>query len=211
MPHRIVGQYVYAFLASGTVALSFLASVGESVAEPARNAMYAVGDVPAESLSPVAMSWLGFFGALAVVAGKTWSDLRARNREADIADYRAWGDELVTARKELGDARSQLETANERLNTANDRLNAATRRAADLDAKNQAMAASMTVMQAKLAQLTSSQNDVITVVNKQQTKVKDAVKRVGELEQAVSSSSNLEFPAPPPAEDSTAIDLPTMG
>jgi hypothetical protein len=36
------------------------------------------------------------------------------------------------------------------------------------------------------------------------------VKRVGELEQAVGSSSNLEL-TPTPSEDSTTVDLPTMG
>jgi hypothetical protein len=208
MPHRILGSYVYAILASGSVALSVLASVSESASEPVRHAVYAVGEAPVETISPVAMSWLGTATAVVLVVGRWWSEIRARNRADDIADSKAWGKELVSARKELGDALARIAAVEAEARVKTEVVAA---RAAAADARAGAAEARARELEQKVAQLASSQNDVITAVNKQQVKTKDVGKRVGELEQALGSSSNLEFPTPPPAEDSTTIDLPTMG
>lgn len=197
MPHRILGHYLYAILASGSVALSFLASVGESISTQTGGAVFAVGDAAPDSLSPVMMSWLGTFSAVAVVLGKMWSDMRTRDREADIEDAKAFGPVIIQAREELGDAKSDLKVARAKI--------------ADLEAVNRAQAAEMAAMQAKIGQIANSQNSVVAAVKKQQDKVKDVGKRMTEIEQAVGSSSNLELTVPPPAEDSTTIDLPTMG
>lgn len=212
MPHRILGNYLYAVLASGSVALSFLASVSDSATRPVKGVVYAVGEVPVDSLSPTAMSWLGFLGAVAVVAGKTWSDIRARNRDADIADAREWG-------KQLGEAQSKIEVLTSRLDSSKVRLTDLEQaneskladlkaRNLELEARNKAQAADMAVMQDRIAQLVASQNSVITAVNKQHVRVKDAVTRVAELEHAVGSSSDLNLS--PPADDGTNIDMPNL-
>jgi hypothetical protein len=100
---------------------------------------------------------------------------------------------IFASAEEVGDARVKIKEVEARAVAAAARASTAEARALELEQKVKALA--------------SSQNDVITAVNKQQVKAKDVSKRVDELEQAVGSSSNLELTPTPKAEDS----IPTMG
>jgi hypothetical protein len=121
----------------------------------------------------------------------------AARRKADLDGIDAWKKMIFASAEEVGDARVKIKEVEARAVAAAARASTAEARALELEQKVKALA--------------SSQNDVITAVNKQQVKAKDVSKRVDELEQAVGSSSNLELTPTPKAEDSTAIDIPTMG
>lgn len=153
-------------------------------------------------------------GAVLVTASgfglKLFSDLRARWREEEAADKKAeldadmaelaarrkadldgiaaWKQMITASAEEVGDARAKIKAVEAR-------AVAAEARALELEQKVKA--------------LVESQNSVITAVNKQHMRVKDAVKRVGELEHAVGSSSDLNLT--PPADDGTNIDMPSLG
>jgi hypothetical protein len=154
-------------------------------------------------------------GAVVVTLGgfglKLYSDMRSRRRAEEVADKKAeldadmeelaarrkadldgiaaWKQMITASAEEVGDARSKIKAVEARA------------LAAETRAKQ---------LEQKVKVLVESQNVVITAINKQKVEAKDVNKRVGELEQAVGSSSNLELP-PTPSEDSTTIDLPTMG
>lgn len=220
MPHRVViGKYLYAVVAGSSLLLGFTASVKESVQRPPSRPMYAASDdaaTPAVPAPDAAMlSWLGFASTALVVLGKAYFDWRDKNRAANIADAKAWGTLLAEARAELGDATSDLRTqtrlaaeAKSAAAEAKAAADAKTARINELQAQNNAQAVQIADLQSKINKLATSQNSVISAVNKQQDRVKEAVKRVGVIEQAVGSSSGIEFPALP--DDGTAPDLPTI-
>ena len=112
----------------------------------------------------------------------------AARRKADLDGIAAWKQMITTSAEEAGAALGKLKAVE-------DRALAAEARALELEKKVKA--------------LTVSQNDVITAVNKQRDRVKNAESRVGELENAVGSTSDLNLK--PAHDDGTSLDMPAMG